>query len=223
MERDDEAPEAAWTIIIPVKDTSLAKTRLSDLSQPDRATLALAFASDTVVATLTCPAVRSVLVVTNDERAGAGLAALGARVVADRPDSGLNPALRHGVDLVRRDDPRAAVAAMSGDLPALRPEDLTAAFGAGSGHGRWFVADADGTGTTLLAVTHGESLNPWFGPGSRQAHRRSGAVEVSGWPLPGLRRDVDTVEDLVAAKALGVGSFTQRALAGLELAGPAFS
>jgi len=57
----------------------------------------------------------------------------------------------------------------------------------------------------------GTELSPRFGPGSAQAHRASGAVELTGaWP--GLVRDVDTEADLRAALALGAGPRT-RALA----------
>ncbi len=69
------------------------------------------------------------------------------------------------------------------------------------------MADTEGTGTTLLAVTSGD-LAPSFGPGSAAAHAASGAVALDGdWP--GLRRDVDTPEHLTAARALGTGPRTR--------------
>jgi 2-phospho-L-lactate/phosphoenolpyruvate guanylyltransferase len=218
MTPDHARPDATWTIIIPVKDTRVAKTRLSRLSQPVRAALALAFAMDSATAALECPAVLRVLVVTNDGDAGVALEAAGAHVIPDAPDSGLNAALTHGVSTVRREDPAAAVAAMSGDLPALRSEDLTVAFLAGSALPHWFVADAEGSGTTLLAAGPGTSLSPSFGARSRETHARLAAVEIVGPDLARLRRDVDTEEHLRKAVRLGVGRFTRAALADLELA-----
>ena len=54
--------------------------------------------------------------------------------------------------------------------------------------------------------------SPLFGTRSAQRHRASGAVELRGaWP--GLRRDVDTEDDLCAALALGVGPHTRALLA----------
>ncbi|MGZ4583781.1 MAG: 2-phospho-L-lactate guanylyltransferase, partial [Mycobacterium sp.] len=51
-----------------------------------------------------------------------------------------------------------------------------------------------------------------FGSDSSARHRRSGAIELTGaWP--GLRCDVDTPDDLAAARRLGVGAATARALA----------
>jgi 2-phospho-L-lactate/phosphoenolpyruvate guanylyltransferase len=217
MALDNNRPNGAWTIIIPVKDTRVAKTRLSGLSRPVRAALALAFALDSATAALACRDVRDVLVVTNDRDAALALTELGVRVVHDTPDAGLNAALEIGVSAVRRSDPEAAVAAMLGDLPALRPEVLEAAFAGGGQHARWFVADADGTGTTLLAASGGSALRPSFGPGSRDSHSLSGAVDLMAPDLQRLRRDVDTEEHLWEAVRLGVGHHTRGALADLAL------
>jgi 2-phospho-L-lactate guanylyltransferase len=71
---------------------------------------------------------------------------------------------------------------------------------------RAFVADATGTGTTLLAAAPGVELAPAYGPRSRQSHLASGAAELPG--APGLRLDVDTPEDLQAAVRLGLGAAT---------------
>jgi 2-phospho-L-lactate guanylyltransferase len=72
--------------------------------------------------------------------------------------------------------------------------------------GRGFVADVTGSGTTLLAAAPGVALAPAYGPGSRQVHLRSGAVELPG--AAGLRLDVDTPDDLAQALLLGVGVAT---------------
>jgi 2-phospho-L-lactate guanylyltransferase len=205
----------AWSIVVPAKRLPLAKTRLTPLppgldgpTQAARARLVLALLADTVAAALASPAVAGVLVVTDDPAATAEVTRLGARAVPDEPDRGLNPALVHGA----RATGGAAVAALSSDLPALRPEELTAAL-AGAGRApRCFVADAQGTGTTLLTAV-GTDLSPAFGAGSAQRHAAGGAVPLTGdWP--GLARDVDTPGDLRAALALGVGPHTAALLGG---------
>jgi 2-phospho-L-lactate guanylyltransferase len=193
-----------------VKHLSLAKSRLASYGDSRRQALALAFAADVVLAALE---VAQVLVVTDDERAGPVLAALGAWVVADDPDAGLNPALIHGAELLRSHDPDMGVATLSADLPALRSDDLSAALELVPPGGRGFVADVAGTGTTLLAASVGAILLPAYGPGSRAGHLASGAVELAA--APGLRRDVDTPEDLEAAALLGLGPHTAVAVQGL--------
>jgi 2-phospho-L-lactate guanylyltransferase len=87
---------------------------------------------------------------------------------------------------------------------------LGAALRAAADFPRAFVADAQGTGTTLLTAVS-TALRPHFGTGSARAHAEDGAVALVGdWP--GLVRDVDTDADLWAVLALGVGPRT-RALA----------
>ena len=198
----------SWSVVVPAKRLAVAKTRLRPLTsarddaEAAHRELVLALLADTVAAAVACPAVGTVVVVTDDPAAAGVVRTLGARVVADEPDRGLNPALEHGA----RTAPGPAVAALSSDLPALRPEELAAALGAAAGSARAFVADAQGTGTTLLTTVDTELL-PRFGPRSAEAHLVGGATALSGtWP--GLLRDVDTESDLRAALALGAGPRT---------------
>ncbi|MBN1093584.1 2-phospho-L-lactate guanylyltransferase [Blastococcus sp. TML/M2B] len=202
----------AWSVVVPAKRLAVAKTRLRPLTdhaaEPAAAheALVLALLADTVAAALACPRVAEVVVVTDEPAAAELVGALGARTVADAPDAGLNPALEHGA----REAGGDAVAALSSDLPALRPAELAAALDAAAAP-RCFVADVHGTGTTVLTAT-GTPLRPRFGQGSARAHREDGAVPLTGdWP--GLLRDVDDLDDLRAAVALGVGPRTTHWLA----------
>jgi 2-phospho-L-lactate guanylyltransferase len=197
-----------WTVVIPVKPLDSAKSRLRGAVPAGRhADLALALVRDTVAAALACPAVREVLVVTDDPAAARAALALGARVEPDRPDAGLNAAVRFGADVIAGvARPRAALAA---DLPALRPDELAAALALA--RRRSFVADAEGSGTVLLAAPPGVPLDPRFGVGSAAAHAASDARALTGdWP--GLRRDVDTPADLQTVMELGAGPCTSAVL-----------
>jgi 2-phospho-L-lactate guanylyltransferase len=195
----------SWSVVVPAKRLAVAKTRLRPLTSAfgnGHDALVLALLADTVAAATACPVVGEVVVVTDDPAAAELVRELGARTVADEPDAGLNAALEHGASVARE----PAVAALSSDLPALRPTELAAALTAAGGHPRAFVADAQGTGTTLLTAV-GVPLDPRFGHGSADSHRSGGAVPLTGhWP--GLLRDVDTEADLRAAVALGAGPRT---------------
>jgi 2-phospho-L-lactate guanylyltransferase len=206
--------QSIWTVIVPVKQITLAKTRLAGVDDDTRSALAVAFARDTVAAAAASAMVGHVVVVSNDDVAGE-IARHVAEVVPDVPDAGLNPALVHAVSLVRSRRPDASVAAISSDLPALRGEDLTHAFRVAPAS-TWFVPDADGIGTTMLAAPLGEPWTPAFGAGSRVAHLQVGAVELDVAGLERLRRDVDTAADLADARRLGVGPATSDVLATLE-------
>jgi 2-phospho-L-lactate guanylyltransferase len=228
------AAGTSWIVLLPLKPLTVAKSRLD---HPDRGSLALAMAMDTVTAALAVEpeVVAAVLVVTNDRRAREALtgpaepgetppgidpsAGAGGRllVVPDRPDQGLNAALEDAARTARERWPTCGVAAMSADLAALRPAELRDALLAAPAQGRGVVADAAGSGTVLLTAAPSARLRPQFGPGSHAAHVGTGAVDLTtalGGSVTGLRRDVDTVHDLTAARRLGVGPATLGVLSG---------
>ncbi|TDD65959.1 2-phospho-L-lactate guanylyltransferase [Jiangella aurantiaca] len=207
-----------WTVVIPVKRPEHAKTRLADAVGELRPRFARAFAADTVRAALDCPPVTRVIVVTDDAAAADEARSLGAEVVADAPDAGLNAALRHGAEAARSVAGDAAVASLSADLPALRPAELERVLAAAAQHPLSFVADAAGIGTTLYAAGPGVPFEPAFGGRSRAAHRLAGAVELELGGIPSVRRDVDTAVDLWDARRLGVGPRTAALLAELDVA-----
>ncbi|MDH6624077.1 2-phospho-L-lactate guanylyltransferase [Streptomyces sp. LBL] len=209
-----------WTLVVPVKPLERAKSRLSDTAADGlRPGLALAFAQDTVAAALACPAVKDVAVVTGDPWAGRELAELGAHIVSDEPQGGLNAALAHAVAVVRATRPESAVAALNADLPALRPLELARVLDAAVEFPRAFLPDVAAIGTTLLAARKGTELQPAFGTDSRARHRASGAVELVLDAVDSVRQDVDTGADLRAALALGVGPRTAAQAARLLLYG----
>jgi 2-phospho-L-lactate/phosphoenolpyruvate guanylyltransferase len=198
----------SWSVLIPVKVLAQAKSRLAGLAGldgPRRGELALALASDTVTAALGSDAVARVIVITDDQVAAVTLAALGALVVPDEPRAGLNAALRHGAAHAAARWPGDGTAALSADLPALRPEHLGRALHAAAAWPNAFVADAAGDGTTLYAAAPGAAFRPEFGLASRARHAAGGAAELVLDGIGGLRRDVDTPDDLRGAAELGLG------------------
>jgi 2-phospho-L-lactate/phosphoenolpyruvate guanylyltransferase len=229
-------------LVVPIKELARAKSRLVGATvglapapadqAAAHADLALALASDTLAAVL-ASAVRRVAVVTADPRAAALAGGRNgtdrARVVAD-PGRGLNAAVRTGIADLRQErhdgrghddgghddgghDDGGLVAALLGDLPALRPDELDDALAAAAaviagGAPAAFVADHTGEGTTLLVLTRPGHGGPHFGPGSAGAHAAAGAVPLRGdWP--GLRHDVDVPADLDRVLALGAGPATR--------------
>jgi 2-phospho-L-lactate/phosphoenolpyruvate guanylyltransferase len=202
-----------WSVVVPVKRLDRAKTRLA-LPAAVRAEVALAMAMDTVSAACAANTVAAVIVITDDDQAAASLSRVGARIVDDRPDAGLNPALIHGASAVTT----SRVAALSSDLPALRPDDIDGALDAAVPHARAVVADRAGDGTTMLAARSVTDFAPEYGEGSLAAHVSAGAVDLSSVASVRLRHDVDTLDALRSVLALGIGVHTQRALAAIDVA-----
>lgn len=223
------SPASAWGVVVPVKQAARGKSRLA-ADGLDRSALARAIALDTIAAAAACPAVARVVVVTDD--GGLVLAAAdipGLRFVAETPTEsealaaaqattgvppdGLNRAIARGAAALEG-MPRAA---LLGDLPALRPDDLAAALRLAAGTERAVVADAEGTGSTLVTARAGAPWRAAFGDGSLARHVELGCALLEIPDASTLRRDVDTAEQLAAAAELGLGRRTAAVLAG---AGP---
>lgn len=204
-----------YVVVVPVKPPAFGKSRLVGLDDSDRRDLAEAFALDTAAACLATSSVAHVLVVTDDAEFAARFAALGCAGVPDGDSSGLNPALRQAVVEAQRRWPELTPVALLADLPALRPEHLDEALTSVIPGGASYVADADGTGTTLYTAAYDE-FDPRFGQHSAHAHQSAGALAIPG-ALATLRRDVDDLDDLRLAATLGLGAQSARLAARLHL------
>lgn len=200
-------------LVIAVKRLTAAKTRLAPVfSAATREGVVLAMMVDTIKAALAVPALQVVTVVTPDQVAAETALELGAHVLSDpTPDGHRNPlnnAISAAETVIRESLPNIAV--LQGDLPALQPQELAEAIAAARGYSRSFVGDRHGTGTSAL-FAFGVPLEPEFGPDSARRHQHSGAIELTGaWP--GLRCDIDTPDDLLVARRLGVGPATTQAI-----------
>lgn len=218
----DPASPENWTFVVPVRDATVAKTRLVAPPEVDHATLVRAMAFDTVTAVTAAGA--HVVLVTSDPLLATQNGP--TRVLPDPVTrdgdrgAGLSAALLAGLALVAPDRPAAV---LLGDVPCLRAADVIELLGrvvqtgapgpqrpARPQRACAFVRDAAGTGTTLLAATRRDDLRPRFGPGSAAAHSQV-ATEI-GADILRARRDVDTASDLAAALRLGVGERTSSAL-----------
>jgi 2-phospho-L-lactate/phosphoenolpyruvate guanylyltransferase len=199
-----------WTVVIPVKAAPVAKSRLraATRSAHAHAQLTAAIRSDTFAAATDAASVGRVVVVTDRQQAAPLSAPPGSHLLVQR-SPGLNRALAEAAGYAACQWPDDGIALLVGDLPALRAADLDAALSRAARHGLAFVADADGQGTTLLTARPGLALRPQFGTGSAARHAASATVVEAA---AGLRRDVDTDADLVAAVALGVGAATAAVL-----------
>jgi 2-phospho-L-lactate guanylyltransferase len=204
---DPELRHRRWIVVVPVKPPARGKSRL-EVPGVDRAALAHAIALDTLEAATACEAVAQVVVVTNDPalaRESGTIPAL--RFVPEGEARGLDAAVATGIAAM---DPAARMprAALLGDLPALRPADLSDALRAAASVPRAVVADAEGTGSTLVTAAPGVPWQSSFGEGSFARHLALGCTALEIPDASTLRRDVDTADQLGVASALGLGPRT---------------
>ena len=204
--------ENLWWVIVPMKDTRLAKSRLGGPAV-DRRELAVSMARDTLHAITNTPEVGGAIVVCDHEGDVASFSAPGVTVVV-RHGLGLNEAILAGASIVRSEDPNRHLAALPGDLPYLQPIQLQAALAQAAKFLNTCVADRHGLGTTLLTARRGAELKPSFGVDSLRRHRSQGSVELSIPVWSGLRCDVDVAADLIFTFPLG--RHTRRVLQKVE-------
>lgn len=200
---------SGWTAVVVFKGRGASKTRLEHDS---RSALAEAFLLDTLAAVRAAREIGSIVLVTSDAGAtGRARSVVGELAVLPDPGS-LNTAVATGVAAALLARPEGPVVALTGDLPALAPGDLDAALRLARSLPA-VVADRAGTGTTALLVASDAEVEPAFGAGSLHRHRSSGCAVLDLPVSSTLRLDVDTVDDLRDAEALGVGPHTTRELA----------
>lgn len=198
--------------VIPIKQVEQAKSRLA-VPHIVRRELAFAFAQDTFVAVAACTAVDAVVVVSDEplmrrllENDTSGV----CRLLPD-PRTGMVAAVRAGQLFAFEYLHARRVVVVPADLPALMPVALTEIVSVTRNHESAYVPDMTGQGTTLLLTGSPDVPYPQYGPGSARLHRRQGATSI--WSASAsARQDIDDLDDLGAALALGVGPATRRAV-----------
>lgn len=175
---------------MPLKPAATGKSRLG-ASEAIVRSLGLA----TVRAASRAAGVHEVVVVTADPvTAEAAVGMPGVRVVREVAPRGIRAAIASALVTVPPGRPRAV---LLGDLPGLVPADLAGVLRDAARHPRSYVADAAGTGTTLVTAAAGVAWRAAFGRASASRHRALGLRRI---PVPlrsSLRHDVDTPAQLV--------------------------
>lgn len=197
-----------WHVIVPVKAWDAAKSRL-DLPPRQRQALAKAMAHDTVECLADCPLVRHVSVLTTSPAMIGAVELRLASEVLVQPDrcASLDEALSWAIGHTGEFLGNTAV--VVADLPTLGGPDLEQLLTSASQHAVSMVVDRHGTGTTVLAATDPSLLTPSFGRDSATRHRSNGVSHVTVLSHDecgaGARCDVDTLDDLATARAIGLG------------------
>jgi 2-phospho-L-lactate guanylyltransferase len=200
---------AVTRIVVPFRGSG-AKLRLAPLPERERAELALAMLGDVLAA---CTVVGETTVVSDDSRASALAAELGAEPLDD-PGDGQGAAVAAALD-----GAAGLLLVVNADLPCVVPHDLRALGRATPPGGLAYVPADDGT-TNALGLFDPGLFAPVYGPGSAaRFHRHAEERGATAMPvaIPSLRDDVDTMDDLRRV-GLRAGPRTQAAIAVLGLA-----
>jgi len=141
-----------------------------------------------------------VVVVSGDRTAQRIAGSYGAGVL-EGDDRGHNPAARRGIEAANAQQAQRALI-VAGDCPLLDHEELDELLARPERRpSAVIVPDRHGSGTNALLLCPPGSLEPSFGPGSRERHLELARAAQTGAEVVevgSLALDVDTSEDLDA-------------------------
>jgi len=181
-----------YAVVVPIRSLTTAKSRLR-ISDTVRSDLALAFFLDTIAALERSTEVERIVVVSRDATIHRHVRDR-CNVVAD-DETGLPAAIDRGIEKLRKISHSGPVAVVLPDLPYATAGAFDMLLDSAREHLRAYLADATGTGTTCVTAASTEAVIHRFGPDSARAHAEAGLAALD-IPVPGLRTDVDVVDDL---------------------------
>src|ERR671925_1602305 len=195
--------------LIPVKDLTHAKVRLSPLLSPDeRQALAAAMLDDVLAALRQATALDRIALVTTDAHALALAAQWGFEVVDEGSGRGETGAVELAVK-VCRERGASSLAVIPGDIPLLTAADVDVVLQHGRQYDIVIVPSWDSRGTNAVLLRPPDALRLRFGswsffPHVKQAKRRGLSYKVVR--LPRVALDVDTPADLARLIPLAMGT-----------------
>jgi 2-phospho-L-lactate/phosphoenolpyruvate guanylyltransferase len=208
-----------WAIV-PAKRFSEAKARLAPLlTRSERAQLARAMLQDVMTVLSSATEFAGILVVSGDPSAAEVVCPFGARLVDDVLETGVNDAVRQGLNALTADRVAGAVI-VPGDVPFVTPAEVQTVLRAMMEGGIVLAPALRDGGTNCLAMADPCAIEPCFGEGSFIAHQaaaRRAGIACTICRLDGIGHDIDCPDDLVAGLRWP-GSLTGRLLDELNVA-----
>jgi 2-phospho-L-lactate guanylyltransferase len=179
------------SVVVPFRAAS-AKRRLEPLDEKSRGELAHRMLTNVLTAAVAVGP--TILVTETDADCARALAAEHGIEVVDDPGQGQGFAVAAALEAV----PEWPVVVVNADLPEAQARDLLALLGAMPPEGIAITPAADGT-TNALALSRPGLFAPLYGRGSAArfiAHAEGLGIGAVEFEVPGLARDVDTVDEL---------------------------
>ncbi len=195
--------------IVPVKDLTQAKARLSSLLLPaERYALATAMLDDVLAALRQASTLERIAMVTIDPRALALAAHWGFEVVDEGAGRGETGAVELATK-VCQERGASSLAVIPGDIPLLTAADVDGLMQHGSQYDVVIAPSWDSRGTNAILLRPPDALQLRFGswsffPHVKQARRRGLSYKVVR--LPRVALDVDTPADLARLIPLAMGT-----------------
>lgn len=207
-----------WAVV-PAKRFSLAKQRLAlVLSQSERIMLARVMLQDVLATLSVTGGLAGTIVVSADPSAAELAKQFGARLVNDALETGVNAAVRQGMETLDAD---TAVLIVPADIPFATAGDLQTIVKSLEDHDVVISPAASDGGTNVLAMRSRDLIAPSFGEDSYVRHLaraqiknlRCGVVRSDE-----LGHDIDRPEDLFSPAKSKKNSLTSALLTEFDIA-----
>jgi len=201
--------------LVPVKDLTHAKARLSPLLSPEqRCVLAAAMLDDVVDALRRASTLDRIAFVTADKTALALAARSGFEVIDEGVGRGETGAVELGVK-VCLDRGASSLGVIPGDIPLLTAEDVDSLMRFSERYEVVIVPSWDSRGSNAVVMRPPDALQLRFGswsffPHVKQAKRKGFLYRVVR--LPRVALDIDTPADLTRLVPLAAGTRSYAAL-----------
>jgi 2-phospho-L-lactate guanylyltransferase len=187
-----------WAVV-PVKEQTGAKQRLSDFLPPDqRRALAAAMLEDVLDALAAAP-LAGILLVTLDPFATTLAHRIGARVLTDGARDGHTGAVNAGARLLIAEG-QSTLLTVPGDIPRITGDEVAQLIAAHRPGPSFTIAPAhDELGSNAILMSPPDSVKLRFGEDSYFPHlaaARAAGIEPTVVKLPGIGMDIDHPADL---------------------------
>ncbi|MEM3727239.1 MAG: 2-phospho-L-lactate guanylyltransferase [Candidatus Bathyarchaeia archaeon] len=202
--------------IIPVKELSKSKTRLSLILNPkERETLTLMMFKDVLNALHSSKRIKKIIVVSSDLAILKLYKRFGFKPLMETNEGNLNLALNEAIQFSLNEGAQA-VLIMPSDIPLVKAEDIHALINNCSGKSSIIISPSkrmDGTNAlllhppTILNVAYGENS---FNIHVEKALKTKAQLKIIA--LPRIALDIDIIEDLRDLIKFGDGTLTKNFL-----------
>jgi len=207
-------------ILVPVKNLADAKQRLTSILSPDeRFALAQAMCEDVLEALTRWTNRPAVAVVTSDPFVQRLAAQFEFEIITDDRNAGETDAIEKATVICLKRG-AAYTLVIPADIPLIESSELETIAETAPARGCVLVPDAAGRGTNAAWRSPANLFHLRFGNDSFLPHQA--AAKATGLPsvilkLPGIARDVDRPEDLLAVAAASGNRSSQRLVRGWDL------
>jgi 2-phospho-L-lactate guanylyltransferase len=202
-------------ILVPIKDLSGAKQRLSPvLSQSERTELARAMAEDVFDALVPFASDPGVTIVSGDAWASQQAKIRGFSIILDDAQEGETQAIAMATTFCAQTGCEFTVV-FPADIPLITAEEVRVVLQSKPEKGCVIVPAADQRGTNAILRTPADLIPLKFGNDSFQPHlaaARATGFEVELRELHGIALDIDRPDDLAAVTSQPERTRTQRLL-----------